>query len=386
MSEVVLSYFSRLSPDSWRKEIGFSDDIEAAHRRLFDRDVTESELLQLLSEWIQAKQSCLFGRIAAKLGALSYCILTESDLLQPDEAIREKIQASRLRWTREAFEGNKSGFIIWLLSPTIALSEPNSDMFSLARRVCELYLDRNIDADKIYLDEIFLEKPGTRRTTWKWYTGVNYFSSQGDQRWWHDHRFPGGMAFSVNSVGHLVKSSIIGKSMNELGNILGSPDEGYSELPIDSLERALQVAMQTISLAANTVSGKATELLPLDDSDKITECPIKLPPPLIGKNHCEYIGYYHTDITLPSEYFSNVVERPLEIHPHSLDFTYLFHDSLENPDFVTMGDGQQVRLAPEGEEVFGEFETAVQSNVKLLFSQPVSVETSKQARLSSALA
>ena len=388
MSEIVLSSFSRLRPDNWRASSGFSEDIETAHGKLFDAGQTESQRISILSEWIQNKQTCLFGRAAAKLGALSYCVLTESDLHQPDEAIRDKIQASRLRWTREAFEGKKSGFIIWIISPTIAFAEPTGEMLKLAQRLCELYLDREIEPDRIYLDEIFLEKPGSLRSTWKWYAGVNYFCSQGDKRWWHDHRIPGGMAFSVNSVGHLVKSSIIAKAMNELGDKLGAPDEGYSNLPIDSLERALQVAMHTISLASDAVSGKATELLPLPDDPKslaVPECPIKLPSRFADKNFCEYKGYYHTDFTLPSEYFLNSVERPPEISSYPLDFTYLFLKSLENPDFISMGKGRQIRAVSEEDSASQSAILDAGSTSKLLMANESLVSIENQERLVKAL-
>jgi hypothetical protein len=388
MSETVLSYFSRLTPDAWRTAVGFSDDIEARHEELFGEEQSESQRVRILSEWIQTKQTCLFGRAAAKLGALSYCVLKESDLHESDEAIREKVQASRLQWTREAFEGKRSGFIIWVVSPKIALAEPNSEMLGLARRVCELYLDCEIEPDRRYLDEIFLEKPGSRRTTWKWFAGVNYFCSQGDKRWWHDHRIPGGMAFSVNSVGHLVKSAIIAKAMNELGDILGSPDEGYAALPMDSLERALQVAMHTISLASEAVSGKATELLPLPDNRSdlaVAECPIKLPGRFADKNFCEYKGYYHTDFTLPSEYFLSCVEKPPEIKSFSLDFTYLFRRGLDNPDFISMGEGRQVREVPEEDEELPSSDRDSWFNRKELVANETVVSIEDEGRLSAAL-
>jgi hypothetical protein len=386
MSGTVLSYFSRLRPDAWRTASGFSDDLYTRHQRLFGDAQSESQRVNILSEWIQTKQTCLFGRAAAKLDALTYCLLTEADLQQSDEAIRQKIQTSRLQWTREAFEGKKSGFIIWLVSPKIALAEPRPEVFGLARRICELYLEREIESDAIYLDEIFLEKPGSRRTTWKWYAGVNYFCSQGDKRWWNDHRIPGGMAFSVNSVGHLVKSSIIAKGMNQLGEMLGSPDEGYPDLPIDSLERALQVAMHTISLASNTVSGKATELLPLpEDLSTLPTCPTRLPRPLTDKNFCEYTGYYHTDFTLPSEYFRSSVKRPENIQRYSLDFTYLFKRGLENPDFISMGEGRRVRAHSEEAEEFPSSDLGAWLSAKELVANEMLVSVEDEGRLTAAL-
>jgi len=388
MSDTVLSCLTRLRPDAWRTSSGFSGDLEIAHKELFKDGQSESNRIQILNDWLQTEQPCLFGRAAAKLGALSYCVLTASDLRQSDDAIFDKIQECRLQWTREAFEGKKSGFIIWLVSPSVAVAEPSSGMLELATRICTLYLEREIKPDRIYLDEIFLEKPGSLRTTWKWFAGVNFFSSQGDKRWWHDHRIPGGMAFSINSVGHLVKSSIISKAMIELGQTLASPDEGYADLPIDSLERALQVAMHTISLASDAVSGRATELLQLPE-DRTTlavpECPVKLPRPFADKNFCEYKGYYHTDFTIPSEYFLNAVERSAENSGYSLDFTYLFRRSLDNPEFKSMGVGQPIRQVSENEDSLVTDRDGQVSSKELMANETV-VSIDDQERLTTALA
>jgi hypothetical protein len=212
-------------------------------------------------------------------------------LEQSDEAIREKIQTSRLEWTREGFEGKKSGFIILAVSPRIAYARPSPAMRELARRLCYLYLETEIRMDHIHLDQIYLQKPGSRLTTWKWYAGVNYFCAQGDRRWWQDHRIPGGMAFSVNSVGHLVKSGIIADAMRELGELTGTPDEDYPVAKVDSLDKALELAMRTIAMASETESGRATELLPLasDRSEMpVPECSVKLSKLVSDKNYCEY--------------------------------------------------------------------------------------------------
>jgi hypothetical protein len=355
MANIIAHYLAHLKPDDWRQQVGFSPEVEAANRSLFESGVSEAESIRILSDWLQAHQPCLFGRIAAKYGALSYCILNESDLEQSDEAIREKIQTSRLEWTREGFEGKKSGFIILAVSPRIAYARPSPEMRELARRLCYLYLETEIRMDHIHLEQIYLQKPGSRLTTWKWYAGVNYFCAQGDRRWWQDHRIPGGMAFSVNSVGHLVKSGIIANVMRELGALTGTPDEDYPVSKVDSLDRALELAMRTIAMASETESGRATELLP-SASDRsempVPECPVKLSKLVSEKNYCEYRGWYHTDYTLPSEYFIPDARRPAELKPHSLDFTFLFHQNIDNPDFRLMGEGHQIRdLAINGEEL-----------------------------------
>jgi hypothetical protein len=355
MTNTVAYHLAQLKPDDWRQQVGFSPEVEAVNRSLFESGISKAESIRILSDWLQAHQPCLFGRIAAKHGALSYCSLNESDLEQSDDAIREKIQTSRLEWTREGFEGKKSGFIILAVSPRIAYARPSPEMRELARRLCYLYLETEIRMDHIHLDQIYLQQPGSRLTTWKWYTGVNYFCAQGDMRWWQDHRIPGGMAFSVNSVGHLVKSGIIANAMRELGELTGTPDEDYPVSKVDSLDKALELAMRTIAMASETESGRATELLPLasDRSEMpVPECPVKLSKLVSDKDYCEYRGWYHTDYTLPSEYFLPDVRRPTELKAHSLDFTYLFHQNIDNPDFRLMGEGHQIRdLTINGEEL-----------------------------------
>ena len=62
-------------------------------------------------------------------------MLNKSDLEQSDEAIREKIQTSRLEWTRKGFEGKKSGVIILAVSLRIAYARPSPAMRELARRL-----------------------------------------------------------------------------------------------------------------------------------------------------------------------------------------------------------------------------------------------------------
>jgi hypothetical protein len=101
--------------------------------------------------------------------------------------------------------------------------------------------------------------------------------------------------------------------------------------------------MRTIDQASQGPSGKATSLLQRDKDETLPACPIELTGSLVAKDYCEYQGLYHTDITLPHEYFLPDVERPENLKTHKLDFTYLFHDSHENPDHVPMGKGLQIR-------------------------------------------
>lgn len=150
----------------------------------------------------------------------------------------------------------------------------------------------------------------------------------------------------MNSVGHMVKAGRLSLALHDFAAAMGTNVEEGASQKIDSLEKALEFAMRTISFASPGPSGRATELMPLPtDLSSYPRCPVALSGALADKNYCEYLGRYHTDITLPSEYFRSDVPRPDDLPLHQLDFTYLFDKSLDNPDFDRMGRGIQIRDA-----------------------------------------
>lgn len=339
-----------LNLDPWRDEVGFSDDLREAQDRMFDNPEAAG---QILSRWLESKQPCFFGKTAAKFGLLRFCIISEDDC-RSDEAVRDKIQKARKEWTRAAFNGQASGFVVLLLSRSLTRAIPNNITAEIARRFGQLYL-REVDVqfDQIHHERIWLEKPGSSRLTWQWLAGVNVFSAQGDKRWWHDHRIPGGIAFSVNSVGHMIKSAKINKALAALNADFGVPENEEQIAPdkFDSLTDALQFAMLTIANAQPTVSGPATSLVnEPDDVSHVPTCPFERKGKLKGKSHCTYQGWYHTDHTLPSIYFTPAVERPSAADSLELDFTYLFDNKIDNPAFESMGVGLQVRADSDGNE------------------------------------
>jgi len=346
MPKLIRDLLAQLKPDPWRSEVGFSANLTEYNKRLFALTGDPAAMASVLNEWLEKYQPCLFGRIAAKLGLLEHCILTERDLQGSEAELKLKIQTARTRWTRDGFDGKKSGFVISVISPQVVLAVPDNSMLELAKKVCSLYLLEDVETDTVHTDELFLEKPGSERMTWMWRAGVNYFCAQGDGRWWHDHRIPGGFAFSVNSVGHMVKSGILARGMHFLNEAMGTPPEAWRMPKVDSLEKALELAMRTIALASETSSGRATQLLTISENNSTQPapgCPVELPEFLRNKNYCEYMGYYHTDHTLPSVYFLPEVERTHQAKIHSLDFTYLFVRDEENYDFDTMAAGRPIR-------------------------------------------
>ena len=348
MASQISGLMDLLREDLWRSEVDFTPEVKKTLAAVLDPASQDDSIVNELNNWLARYQPCLFGRIAAKNRLISYCLLKEDDLFGSEEEIGRKIQAARLAWRRMAFEGRASGFIIVLLSKRLATASPNEAVKRIASRICSLYLQEEIQPDRICTDRLYLEQPGSRRATWEWLAGVNYFSAQGDKRWWQDHRFPAGIAFSVNSVGHMVKSGKLANAVRDLEEVMGTASGEFKLPKVDSLEKALELAMRTIALASEGPSGKATELIPLPaDEPDLPRCPVQLPSFLADKNYCEYLGRYHTDFTVPSEYFLPDVKRPVKLRTHRLDFMYLFDQSLDNFDFSRMGEGEIIRAAAE---------------------------------------
>lgn len=308
---------------------------------------SELDKSRVLDAWLSKYQPCLFGRLAARTKSITYCFLDQKDLLGDYSGLIAKIQNRRLQWHRQGFKGASSAFVIHVTCPILANALPSPALLQIAKRLSQAYLLTNVDADEIYLDEIFLEKPGLNRTTWKWVTGINYFATNADGRWWQDHRIPGGIALSVNSVGHLVQSGRLTQALKTMDQLLGGEEECSGLQLVNSLTTALDLAMRTIALASDAVSGKATELVALPDPmpQEFPKCPFSPPKILEGFDYTSYRGWYHTDITLPTDYFRADVTRPEDVSRQELDFTYLFHDAVENPDHITTGLGRRVRGA-----------------------------------------
>jgi len=195
-----------LPQDTGRERNAFSPDMRACHDVLFRAGSSRAEMEAALNNWLTSQQPCLFGRMDAKQHRLAYCLLTENDLERGDDHVRMRIQEDRDDWKRRGARGETHGFIILAISPRIARATVGSELQSLAMHLCSLYLGQG-EPDRILLDDLILEvQAGPVREYRAWRVGVNYFSSQGDGQWWRDHRIPGGMAFSMNSVGHMART------------------------------------------------------------------------------------------------------------------------------------------------------------------------------------
>jgi hypothetical protein len=324
--------------DSVRQTLPFSNDLRAASSDIWAAK-DDADAAQALRTWLTSHQPCLFGRIAAKNNLLSYCIVSETDLARGDDWVFGKIQNARLGWRQEAVRGEKHGFILLLASERLAGAMPSDSLAQVALRFGTLYLEEELSADRVHLEHLFMSSPSANGdVVHMWPAGVNVFCAQGDGRWWADHRVPGGIAFSVNSVGHMVKSAKWRAEYGRYAEGLSLPALVGPKGPrVDSLEMALALAIGTINNAQDTVSGKATILHSRDDHDTVTV-----------KGHdsvsaSSYTGYYHTDYTVPTLYFRPDVARPSDAAQLSLDFTYLHKPSVANIDSYRIGQGTRVR-------------------------------------------
>ena len=281
----------------------------------------------------------MFGRIAAMKGLLSYCIIDEADMARGDKHVQDVIQADRLNWKRQALDGRKHGFIILAVSRSLANAQPGELLQRIALRLCELYLGKS-GLNEILYDLLYLRVCRSEFRSWR--VGVNYFSSQGDGRWWQDHRFPGGVAFSMNSVGHMARKlaevEIIKKP--ELATLC-------KDVPREQLARfALRFAMQTIMGASKGPKPgtrllqreEATDTPALAENDRVRI----LGHDLERYNENEYAGWYHTDESIPREFFDPTPEHPVSVIEKRLAFTYLHSE--KDPDFLSMGLGEDVSV------------------------------------------
>lgn len=338
----ISDLISQLEPDPWRAVNPFSDDIEKCHTVLFDPATSREEKAQAIDDWLAVSQPCRFGQMEANQRRLSYCLLTENDLERSDQDIRATIHRERMDWKQRARQGASHGFLIVAISAAIAHARQGTTLQSLAERLCDLYLGA-ADPDKVHLDDLILEMPveGGDIERRRWNVGVNYFSSQGDGRWWRDHRFPGGMAYSMNSVGHFARA-LVEKELRKNPNVASGRDVPRHKL----VYWALPMAMKTIGPPVEG-SGRGTWLADRGKFPEDTEPPTyeqrrRHFDDLAAFSENRYVGRYHTDWTIPSDYFRDGLWKLEEIGSRDdLFFTYLHRMSdSDYADYESMGIGK----------------------------------------------
>ena len=316
--------YQALKRDKWRKDHPFSSDIRTVNEVLFDTYAEVGQRKEIAVNWFQRYQPCLFGRVAAAAGSLHACVLTETDFLtRSDRAIGDIIKRELLEWKRRSakpmkqFSSPAHGFALIAASSRLANAAPDEHLYAFACKLRDVWGCQmtNEASGTIHWETLYLQNPQDRRYV-QFTFSVDFFSAQGDGRWWHDHRCPGGILFTANSVGHMQKYR-----------------EWYLKLK-DQQDWVLQTAMLTIHEAAETPYGKATWLKDLGDGrcpvlEEIA-CPFSQPDAMknviADKDWTRYGGYLHTDHSIRPEFFHDNPEPIPDISDREYlqDFTYLY--------------------------------------------------------------
>jgi hypothetical protein len=336
-SHNLRTLYNALKSDPWRKKRGngFSKDIALVNKILFHPYGSNSIRSNVVSKWLQKYQPCLFGRIAAARGWLHYCVLTGEDFQQKsDQEIAHVIHRELLAWKRRSvrptsgFSDPAHGFVLIATSDKLALAAPDEHLHEFATKLQGLWgCASTVEASgTLHWETLYLQDPRAK-TYVQFSFSVDFFAAQGDRRWWHDHRVPGGLMFTANSVGHMRKYREWYQGMQEQSDWM------------------LQTAMLTIDLAANTEFGKATWLKSLSpDGSPVLDhikCPFQRPErvrkELEGKDWTRYGGYLHTDHSIRPEFFHEEAYPVPELTSaeYLQDFTYLYDNkALDHLRFI----------------------------------------------------
>lgn len=359
-AESLLELHDRLREDMVRRSTPFSADMIEFSDLMHRPYAHDYEVAEALNHWCKTRQPCQFGRVAASLKRLYFCVLRERDLADGDEAILEKIAAERRQWKQRAvrdLENPPHSFILVFGSRRLEFAAPDDNLRRFASRLLELTgwkQERRArrGENSVTSDYLYLHNPQTGA-----YHGyrfnVDFFAAAGDGRWWHDHRFPGGIAFTANAAGHM-------KCFMDWYEKPGRDHGGWAVtqamMTIARAHRTKPAGAGNRSEKAAREEGRVTWLLDLDAEGRSIvarlPCPLeKIPAQLAGKDWTKYEGLLHTDHAVREEFFDGRTE-PLTAHkPPLMDFTYLYDAA--QPDFTDFTAG---RLVAES-EVFADIDS-----------------------------
>jgi len=312
--------------DTLRRRRSFSEDIEAVHAILFNPNYDKRRKVRAYRKWLETppNQPCVFGRIAAKNKNVFICLIEEDEVLgmaKGDADLRATIQDYRQVWKRHALDGLVSSFVILLVSERLVTREPDEQLKELCRRLMELYMEiHHIGDDTFHTQReyVFLrrESDGDRTRLLKFSTLPNIFCAQGDGRWWHDHRTPGGIMITSNALGHFIYSR-----------------SGKTILDDASKITALESAMRTIGnaypgLPSHSKYCPATFLVPAPAGET---SPLRETSDFRKFSADHYCGYFHTDHLVPSVFFHREKSlKNLKLYD-DLTFRYIY-DSEADPE------------------------------------------------------
>lgn len=295
LAEMLLDLKFHGNLDRFRAKHPFSEDIESTHAILFNPRYDKWKKLKAYRKWVAGGQPCLFGKAAAKNKTLFICMLEEQEILRMkrgDDDLRDTIQDHRQAWKRYALEGSYSSFMVLLLSKSLVDKEPGHQLKEISRRLLELYMEiERIDDDTIVPQREYLFLRTGPSKFLKFATLPNVFCAQGDGRWWHDHRTPGGVMITSNALGHFELSRARISHITE-------KEKAHA---IDNAIRTIKGAYGNEKRVKGLPHCPATRLVNRDPAE---HTPIREGSDLREFSPSHYQGFFHTDYLVPSVFFS----------------------------------------------------------------------------------
>lgn len=364
MTATASALFGRIEGDAQRVKRDFSIDVLKANALLHNPAASDDEMREGLLDWCAHHQPCMFGRSAAKQGRLHFSILRDKAIREwSDEEIAAKIAEDRRLWKQRALsnvEQAAHSFILVVASPVVAFAAPDRSLREFSEKILELagWSSNRKNARRVNdvsSDYLYLRCPNDDKY-YGFQFNLDFFACAGDRRWWHDHRFPGGIAFTANSTGHF-RAFL----------------EWYAPRGKSDIDAMLGLAMRTIASAAPTKSLIAGDKPPKDVVDPVAEGrvtwlvnldsngmpllsdvspPWNAPPSdLAGKDWTRYEGFLHTDHAVREEFFDPRDVPATKGKPYRMDFTYLYNE--KEADFLEFTGGREFTK----EEIYSELGT-----------------------------
>jgi hypothetical protein len=322
LSELLLQSRFHQPADGFRTQHPFSPDIESVNAILFNPQYDRQAKIRAYRGWLEKNQPCVFGKTAATNKNVYICLLEEYELLRMakgDADVMDTLQDHRQVWKRLALDGIVSSFVIVIASRHLTTREPNDSLKEICRRCLELYMQVQVLDDTYHTEReyVFLRRPDNNLL--KFATLPNIFCAQGDGRWWHDHRTPGGIMITSNALGHFVYART-----------------KKAELDTTACASALEQAMRTIANASKNPSGgkvkfahcPATALVPRQADEPN---PLRPTSEFIDNSVDHYAGYFHTDHLIPSVFFQKGRDPKGLKRYDDLSFRYIF-DASSDPE------------------------------------------------------
>lgn len=320
LAEMLLELRLHAPLDRLRKTRPFSDDMKATQAILFDADIPKLKKLRAYRNWLQNFQPCVFGRVAAKNENIFICLLEEHDILRMkngDPDVHDTIQDARQCWKRLALDGRHSSFLILLLSPGLVTREPGDLLKEICRRLMELYTEiPSVQDDTIHTQReyVFLRGiGGDPKRIAKFSTLPNVFCAQGDGRWWHDHRTPGGVMITSNALGHFAHARAPTRSI----------DTGEK---LAALENAMRTIINAFRPGRKNSGLRHCPITRLHSRGQGEPMVVRPSTGLSSYSSDTYSGFFHTDHLIPSVFFHPERDRAGLMCYDDLDLRYI-HDS-----------------------------------------------------------